>query len=172
VPLAASTPYRETRTHEGFIDCGYGFLDTMGSLACSTADDKHQVRFEFEVSRDVRSAVGELVWAPNSALSADRLRLTLAHRTVCAPVCGPSPDHGDALGSSPVRVRAHAPFAGAPFEGSPERATLAWEVWVPGGESADLPTPVFVLHQTFTLHQTLFYHAAAPEAFTVLAADA
>ena len=164
MPKAVPTPHALTTIHEGFIDCGYGFLTSMGSLACDFADANHKVKFTFDATAEVEAVLGELVWQPGAALAAQSLRLTLRKSggTECSGVCSPQGQYGDVRGSSPVVVRAEAPYAGLAFDAATGRATLVWEVWVPGREEAGAPVPVLVFKQPFTLYQTVF-HGMKPE---------
>lgn len=150
-------PYAEVRELKGFLACGLLVVAPTGEERrdCAAADPNHRDSFEVAFTDDAQGAVFELVWDPEASPAARTLRLlveTVGYGHLDAEL-GNATGEGRAVVSVPLEaMRKYYPEGGAMraivlLEGAPAAAAF---------------------QATFTLYVTGFYHAPAPEGYTVL----
>jgi carboxypeptidase family protein len=163
VRLAAPQKIRhETLTLNGFLNCGVGAVAVRATDDC-TSDPNHKAAFELPVDANVTSIVGEMVWQPNAGVAAHTLELDLWQNPRCSP-CNPQYRYAEAKGTSPVVVRANAPFKGVAAEGTTK---LHWYVWTPWQQD-EPPVVVLVFNQPYTIYSTQFFGAPAAPDFSAI----
>lgn len=164
-PIVLKAIYVDVVQLNMFMGCGGGLLLTSFTGGCAwTSTD---VAEDHNVTRDVVSVVGELIWQQTAVLSSTRMTLTVGHNESrdAAGFTGFDHDYAEATGPSPVRVQKDAKFKGITDAESDEGLFMRFRVWTPS--SAD-SLPLLVLEQPLTVWSSMFYGEPATEEYSAL----
>lgn len=157
--------YHETLIYEGFMSCGGGLVIVAFTSGCNDAN--HQVFFDTNVTTDVQTIIGEMVWEQTSTLSAEQLRMTMGIDEDCSDFCEYGEQYGDVQSTSPLYLRADASFSGITDNEEEELIPVRQRVWTPFSSDGTVPV-ILVVQQPFQVHTTLFYGEEAEDGFSAL----
>jgi hypothetical protein len=147
-----------------YMGCGGGLLVTSFTGGCAWTSTN--VAGDHNVTGEVLSVVGELIWQQTAVLSSQEMTLTVGHNETrdAAGFTGFDHAYGSATGPSPVRVMEHAKFKG--ITGSTEDGLfMRFRVWTPGNAGG---LPLLVLEQPLTVWSSMFYGEPATEDYSAL----
>lgn len=163
--IRVAEAFHETYIYEGFMACGGGLVAVAFTSGCN--DSNHQVAFDTNVTTDVQTIIGEMVWEQTSSLSAEQLRMTMGINEDCSSFCEYEEEYVDEQGSSPVYTRADADFDGITDNEEEELIPVRQRVWTPFSSDGTVPV-IIVIQQPFQIHTTVFYGEEAQNGFSAL----
>ena len=163
-PIMVKETYVDVIQLNMFMGCGGGLLLTSFTGGCAWTSTN--VAEDHNVTADVVSVVGELIWQQTAVFSSAEMELTVGHNESrdAAGFTGFDHGYGSSTGSSPVRVMEHAKFKG--ITGSTDDGLfMRYRVWTPS-DAAGLP--LLVLEQPLTVWSSMFYGEPATETYSAL----
>lgn len=165
-PVAVAQDYVEIIEFRLFMTCGGGLVVVTFTGGCPEQLGDHQVVADHNVTADLQTAVGELTWTQNSALSSREMNLVMGKEESGGSLPRFKYAYGSETGPSPVIVRADAEFDGLTDSEDGEHQ-IRHRVWVPF-ESADPPVAILVFQQPMTLWSSMSYGSPLPVDYTAL----
>lgn len=164
-PIQVVEAYHETLIYDGFMACGGGLVLIALTTGCNDAN--HRVFFDTNVTTDIQTIIGEMVWQQTSSFSAEQLRMTMGINEDCSEFCEYEEQYGDEQGPSPIYLREDASFAGITENEEEDLIPVRQRAWTPFSSDGAVPV-ILVVQQPFQLHTTVFYGEEAQDGFSAL----
>lgn len=150
-----------------FMACGGGLIVVTFTGGCQAVIPNHRVVADHNVTKDLETAIAELVWTATSGFSSKSLRLVMGKDETGGNLPRFTYPYGDAQGPSPVKLRADAKFKGINDQEEDKPMAIRDRIWVPFS-SPDPPVVILVLEQPMTLYSSMFYGEEAAEDYSAI----